>query len=66
MNPVFNKSKMRVENGKRDTCPRCKGSGSRFGDETYCTLCSGDGEMVISKSGWMRRVSDPCEESVLW
>jgi len=32
---------------EKKTCPRCKGHGVCFGDEDYCTLCEGEGELIV-------------------
>jgi len=57
MAQVFNKSKQRLEPAKKLTCPMCQSFGSRVTDKGEpCPLCKGHGKVMMSRSGWLRRL----------
>ena len=70
MNPkVFNYSKQLVESGKKQTCKKCKGTGTDLKSDSYnCTLCDGKGELIVSitGSGWTKPLGKSIEYSQLW
>lgn len=57
MPQVFNKSKQRMEPAKKLTCPRCQSHGSRITDKGEpCSMCGGHGKVMMSRSGWLRKL----------
>ena len=66
MQKVYNHSTCNMEEAETVQCPRCKGFGANFGDDDGCTICAGDGEVVLSSGGAVRRVDADVEDSQLW
>ena len=64
---VINQNTGMLEDAKVMQCPRCRGFGRVSGDDEPCFLCSGEGEVIRSESGWTQVISENGEVgSQLW
>ena len=66
---VYNYSTLLVEGGKKQKCPKCKGTGTDLKSDYYlCSLCEGKGELIISMngSGWTKPLGRSIEYSQLY
>ncbi len=65
---VWNKSRVIMEDAKRQKCPRCKGFGAVTRDDRLCLLCNGHGSVMMSVegTGWCRPPHTNAEQSQLY
>jgi len=67
MATVYNKSKQQHEEADLIKCPRCSGFGHSLGDDGDCSMCDGNGQTWLSKSGsgWTRPKGKHSQSSTL-